>query len=173
MRKNRSGVAGEDLPIGFCFPAARIAAATALADRRARVRAHEPPQFLRNGERDQEVGARHELFQLLVEPLLGLVPLTLRAMPVAARLRHHVIAATRIATVQSRAEFAGAASFQRLHDTELVAAHAIGELAAIRRAVLAKDVADRRRRGAGRAVCRGGRCDSELIFTHGSPADRS
>jgi len=65
-------------------------------------------------------------------------------MAVAARLRHHVIAATRIATVQGRSEFPGAASFQRFHHAELVAAHALGELRSIRRTVLAKEFADRR-----------------------------
>ena len=140
----------------------------------ARMRSYEPPQLLRHGERDQEVWARQEFFQLLVEPLLGLVPLALRTVTVAARLRHHVITATRIAAIQGRSELPRATALQHLHHAPLVAAHAIGELRAIRRAILTKDVADRRRRAAAfHTTFRLRPSHRELIVTHGPPADRS
>ena len=130
------------------------------------MRSDEAAQLLRNGERDQEVGTRQEFFQFHVEPLFGLVPLALRTMAVAARLRHHVIAPTRITVIDGRSEFPGAATFERLHHPEMLATHAIGIFRAIRRAVAVEDLTDRR---SGRSSM----WHSELVLTHRPPADRS
>jgi hypothetical protein len=50
----------------------------------ARMGAREGVEFPGQGERDEEAGAGQELFELLFEPLFGLVPLALGTMPVAA-----------------------------------------------------------------------------------------
>ena len=96
--------------------------------------ANERPQFTGHREGDQEVGARQELVELLVEPLAGLVSLTAGTMPVAAGAGHHVELAAGVTAVQDCSQFPGPAAFQQGHDLQLVPAHAGGEFLYVWRA---------------------------------------
>ncbi len=102
----------------------------------------------------REVGAGQELFQLLFEPLLGLVPLAQGTMSIATGLRQGVIRAAGVATVYRMSQLSGAAACKLVHHPELLVAHAGRVLGTVGRAILAKDLAEG---GPGRGLVRLGR----------------
>ena len=84
------------------------------------MRHRQRPELGRQGEGDQKVASRHLLLQLAFEPLLTLMVLAVRAMAVAAGVRHqHLLRAAAALHLHLGAGL-GAAAFdgcQRLHVT--------------------------------------------------------
>ncbi len=113
----------EHRPIGLAWP-----------------RTHEPTKLLRHGERDQEVGTGQEFFELRLEPLFGLMPLTNGTMPIPARTRHEMLFGAGLAAIEDAPEFPGSTAFEHGHDFQLVLAHAVCVLLAVGRSVLAEDL---------------------------------
>jgi len=69
---------------------------------------------MRESEDDMEVGHGKKVFFLALQPLVGVGPLAVRAMPVAARVGHEVVAPAVGAAVVVRPESRGAAAQDRV-----------------------------------------------------------
>ena len=80
----------------------------------------QPVDCVRQGKDQMEIRDRQQRHLLLFQPICGPCPLALRTMPIAATVRHEVLALTGGAMEQLAAQRAGPAGGQRAHALPLL-----------------------------------------------------
>jgi len=106
----------------------------------ALVAAHDSVQRRRQGEGQHEIGHRQEQILLCFPPFLGLVILAFRAVTIATGMVTVLHLAAFRAGIDLPAQGFGTALFDSAHRLPVARQDLIGELPAIGRTVLAKDI---------------------------------
>src|SRR5258705_3065702 len=118
------------------------------------VLAHEVAEPGRDGEGEQEVGARQQAIELVLEPGLGLVLLAGGTVPVAAGASHRVGRSAGLTPVDHASQLAGAAGADRSEHFLVLRGHRRAEALEIGRAIPPEHVGDGRHRTTPTSACR-------------------